>query len=166
MIAVSLIHVAILTNFAYSHAADAQFNIRAAVKANSSLQTCFPGRRTGDETESSVEKIVLRETTLCEKYGIGTEPAAVPDEETITLANKARHFVSSIDWIAQRKEAPAPKPDIAIRANWTKRFAVQWDDDGGFSFGGKYFPKPEPNSTCLENWCGGGSLPLGFEINR
>ena len=69
-------------------------------------------------------------------------PEPPMDEETAALKNKARNFVSSIDWIAKRKDPPPAKRDFPIRANWTKRFAVQWNDDGGFTLGGKYVPQP------------------------
>ncbi len=139
MTAVSLLHIAILTTFAAANAAATNTDLRAA-------ETHITGRYWSEEpTEPTVEKVVLRENTLSEKYGIGTDPVAPPDAETIALINKASHFVSSIDWIAKRKDPPPAKPDFPIRANWTKRFVAEWDDDGGFTLGGKYVPSPPPD---------------------
>jgi hypothetical protein len=145
MIGISLVHVAILTNIAVAHSGGIRLDLREAFfKAENKPETSINGWRWGgDSTESTVEKVVIRDTALSEKCGLGAEPTAPIDAETTALADKARHFVSSIDWIAQRKDAPPAKPDASIRANWTKRFAIQWDEDGGFSLGGKYFPVPE-----------------------
>jgi hypothetical protein len=160
MIAVSLVHIAILTNFAVAHAAGTHFDYLATFKADKPTEARFDGWRWA--TDPEVEKVVLRDTTLSEKCGLGEEPNVLLDEETIALADKASHFVSSIDWIEKRKDPPPPKPDLPIRANWTKRFAVRWDDDGGFSLGGKYFPKPE----CVPTDCWPSGLDLRVEFNR
>jgi hypothetical protein len=150
MIAVSLVHIAMLTNIAIAHTRVVQCNPHNVFWADR-----FAARRQGETlAELTVEKVVLQETTICEKCGIGAvsidsesgligelELSVPIDSDTAALRDKARKFASSIDWIANRKDVPTVKPDVAIRDNWTKRFAVRWDEDGGFSLGGKYFPQ-------------------------
>jgi hypothetical protein len=166
MIAVSLVHIAILTSFAVAHAAGTHIDFHAAFKGDNAAETRVNGWRWPDETtEPTVEKVVLRDTTLSEICGLGERPNAPLDEDTTALADKARRFASSIDWIAKRKDLPPAMPDLPIRANWTKRFAVQWDDDGGFSLGGKYFPKSIKEIETPLSSCGGG-LDLRLEFNR
>jgi hypothetical protein len=153
MIAVSLVHIAMLTNFAVAHF-DGNCCTSVAVKTGSPTQTNFSGWRwNGDSTDSGVERVVLREPSLCEKCGLGHVPAyedwgsvdpqdAPIDEETAALRDKARKFASSIEWIAKRKDLHCAKLEAPKRENWAKLFAAQWDEDGGFTLGGKYFPQP------------------------
>jgi hypothetical protein len=180
MIAITLVHVAILTNFAYSHVASRHFGFNVPKPAPAAA--CFvvdnngEGHLREDFLSPPIQKVILQDS-LCEKCGLGpvptcddcvriAQPATPIDEETAALRNKARNFSSSIDWISKRNDLHSQKLEAPKRENWTKRFAVQWDEDGGFTFGGKYYPKPDINSTC--NGCGvrGSGLDLGFEINR
>ncbi len=115
------------------------------------------------DESAEVEKVVLQETTLCEKCGIGAVPIdsehglvgnlseSMPiDSDTAALRDKARNFASSIDWIAKQKEPPPAKPDFPIRANWTKLFSAKWDDDGGFTLGGQHFSPEGCNDRFVE----------------
>jgi hypothetical protein len=130
MIATSLIHIAIWTSFAVSHGANIHGDFHAAKQAPTTVQ----------------EKVVLRETTMSEKCGLGLEPVMRPDKEIAALQAEACRFTSSIDLRANAKGPSWETPTWrgyawdAIRTDWNKQFAFSWDDEG-CNFGGKHFPQ-------------------------
>jgi hypothetical protein len=137
MITTSLIHMAIWTQFAVSHAAGMHFEFHALRQAPAAIQ----------------EKVVLRENTMSEKCDLGLEPVVRPDQEIVALRADASRFTSSIDLRANAKGPSWETPTMrgsrweAKRPDWNELFAFSWDDDGGYWLGGKHFPPntPDPN---------------------
>ena len=153
MIATLLVHAAIWTQFAASHAAN-YFDFHTA-KQESSYDW---GVSQNTSNGPVVEKVVIRETTLSEKYGLGVETESVrytsqfhletdarlndQQKEIAAVRADARHVAPTTDWLAARKDIVSATPKIraAVQTNWEKKFAARWDEDGGFWLGGKYFP--------------------------
>jgi len=118
--------------------------------------TCYPGNcYASDQLSSSEhlvgnielpppEKVVLRETTLSEKYGLGVESTVRPDKEIEALKAEATTVRPSFD-LQDRAyktgwEMPTMQENRQYKMQWDKQFTVSWDDDdGGFSLGGKHF---------------------------
>jgi len=150
MMTTTLIHVAIWTHFAVSHAAGMHFDLHAAKAAPA----------------PAAEQVVLRESTLSEKCNFDLEPIARPDPEIAALQADASRFKSSIDLRANAKgpswETPTTHHKQYYKTNWNEQFDLRWDDDDvGFTLGGKHFPKQEVNP-----FLGPGGLELSQTIDR
>lgn len=165
MIATLLVHTAIWTQFAVAHTVDMKFDFAAMFKAEPQPQTMLQDCGLVNESEPPVERIVIRETTLSEKYGLGVEtegwewegkwygfsrgrdmPLNDQQKEIAAVGADARRLTPSTDWLAGRKDVFSTKPkfSLALQTNWQKEFSVRWDDDGGLWFGRRYFPPKEP----------------------
>jgi hypothetical protein len=90
------------------------------------------------------EKIVLRQSPLSEQYGLGLETVVRPDTEIAALQADASRFQSVLGLLQRAATAAQTKRAVqTVRMDWSKRFSLSWDDDGGFDFGGKKFPYSE-----------------------
>jgi hypothetical protein len=129
MIAMSLIHLAIWTQFAVFHAASMNLDLHAAKPA----------------AAQAVEKVVLRENSLGEQLGLETATVVEPDKEMAALQADASGFTSSVHVPANAKRPRSEFPVVNESMDWKKRFDFSWDDDGAFWLGGKYCPvAPDP----------------------
>ena len=128
MLTQTLIDVAILVYFSVSSGHGIDFDLHAGTKATAKVE----------------EKVVLRETTMSEKCELDVESIVRPDKEIAALQASASRFKSTIDLRALATGMTWETPELhTIPINWNDQFAVSWDDDGGFRFGGKYHPVPE-----------------------
>ncbi len=122
----SLIHVAILTYFAASsgHGIDIDRHI---------------GKKAATKVE---EKVVLRESPMSEKCGLGLETVVRPDKEIAALQSSARGLESVLA-LGERTITQVPeKAPVANR--WKEKFVLIWDEQGGVYFHGTYYPGADP----------------------
>jgi hypothetical protein len=150
MIAVSLVHLALMTHFAAAHAGNLHFDFMVA------------------KAEPAVEKVDFRESTLSEKLDLDIDSIDRPNTEFEAAIKEIRTLSSAIgNCVRPPKtswETPNPRA-YSYLPDWNKQFAFQLDDDGyGFTFGKQHFERPTCDSR-LPNVCSTG-LDLGMEINR
>jgi hypothetical protein len=153
MMTTMLIHAAIWTHFAVTHPANTHFDVWAATKDAASSEVSIWRWRDDPAPEPPEEKVILRETTMSEKFGLDVEDIARPDKEIAAVQEDASRLTSSIDLRANAKgpawEVPTFYRNPRLRTNWNEQFSFSWDDDG-FHFGGKYYPcawKADPKDS-------------------
>ncbi len=132
MLTQTLINVAVLVYFSVSSGHGINFDFHAGKKAAAKAE----------------EKVVLRESTLSEKCGLGLEAVVRPDEEIVALRSSASGLKSALGLGEQiKKQTPEKSP---IASQWKKKFELVWDEQGGFYFDGTYHPVPayDPSPFC------------------
>jgi hypothetical protein len=178
MITVLLVHTAIWTQFAASHAAGhLDFDLvkrivpSATTTAASGVQywSVDAYNLSDDDGSPPSEEFVIHATTLGEKYGLWEAPilvrrgfhlesAAQPSEQEKELAAvraDARHLAPNTDWLALRKDFVVPSLKPPVRTDWSNQLALRWEDDGGFWVGRKYFPlvhEPPTWNSLSSSW--------------
>ncbi len=113
MFAPSLVNLAVLMYFSVSSGHGIDFDFHA-------------GRTTAPKVE---DRVVLRESPLSEKCGLGLETVTRPDEEIVALRSSVSGLPSALALGDNIKKQTAEEFFAANR--WKKVFEVVSDDEGG-----------------------------------
>ena len=97
-----------------------------------------------------VEEVVLRANSLSEKLGL--ETAKRPDEEIVALQTNASGLKSALALGEQITKETPEKLLVATQWKdkfaWKDKFKLIYDEEGGFYFGGTYFPIGGEDNFC------------------
>jgi hypothetical protein len=163
----TVINVAVLTYFSLSSVHGLPFNLHVGKNVagadyrqyvTSFSASCLDGAA----APNVEEKVVLRESTLGEKCGLDLEKVARPDPEIAALQADAGRFKSALGICHRAQKTTWETPNLhTVPLHWNEQFSVRWEDDGGYYFGGKHFPREAPD-VCF----GSTGLRLSQEFDR
>ena len=131
----TLINVAVLVSFSLSSGHGIDLALHAGRKP----------------AAKAAEKVVLRETTLSEKLGLGVESVARRDNEIAALQSSARSFQSAFT-LGKRIKKETPRK-LAVAEQWKGKFVLIWDGNKGVYFDGTYFPASHKRNFCSTPMC-------------